>query len=177
MHGTCGLNNPWHHLRKMSSWVGNPGRPPYVIPRGSAGFEKKSKPFMAWGPLLQYAFLFLSFFPYGLEIINDYRHLSIFFTQNASLLDYYLTILYQSSISFYYTDPSISNPSELLSILSLAKHIGILDDMDSLYFSLYLLTCLSFMPRLIQIPATCGSTKHDDFSARKSGSTNYRDRA
>ena len=27
MHGTCGLNNPWHHLRKMSSWVGNPGRP------------------------------------------------------------------------------------------------------------------------------------------------------
>ena len=41
MHGTCGLNNPWHHLRKMSSWVGNPGRPPYVIPCGSAGLKKK----------------------------------------------------------------------------------------------------------------------------------------
>ena len=40
VHGTCGLNNPWHHLRKMSSWVGNPGRPPYVIPRGSAGLKK-----------------------------------------------------------------------------------------------------------------------------------------
>ena len=26
----------------MSSWVGNPGRPPYVIPRGSAGLKKKS---------------------------------------------------------------------------------------------------------------------------------------
>ena len=25
----------------MSSWVGNPGRPPYVIPRGSAGLKKK----------------------------------------------------------------------------------------------------------------------------------------
>ena len=24
----------------MSSWVGNPGRPPYVIPRGSAGLKK-----------------------------------------------------------------------------------------------------------------------------------------
>ena len=41
VHGTCGLINPWHHLRKMSSWVGNPGRPPYVIPRGSAGLKKK----------------------------------------------------------------------------------------------------------------------------------------
>ena len=35
--------NPWHHLRKMSSWVGNPGRPPYVIPRGSAGLKKKER--------------------------------------------------------------------------------------------------------------------------------------
>ena len=26
----------------MSSWVGNPGRPPYVIPRGSAGLKKKA---------------------------------------------------------------------------------------------------------------------------------------
>ena len=26
----------------MSSWVGNPGRPPYVIPRGSAGLKKNS---------------------------------------------------------------------------------------------------------------------------------------
>ena len=43
MHGTCGLNNPWHHLRKMSSWVGNPSRPLYVIPRGSAGLKKKGK--------------------------------------------------------------------------------------------------------------------------------------
>ena len=25
----------------MSSWIGNPGRPPYVIPRGSAGLKKK----------------------------------------------------------------------------------------------------------------------------------------
>ena len=25
----------------MSSWVGNPGRPPYVIPCGSAGLKKK----------------------------------------------------------------------------------------------------------------------------------------
>ena len=41
MHGTSGLNNPWHHLRKMSSWVGNPGRPPYVILRGSAGLKKE----------------------------------------------------------------------------------------------------------------------------------------
>ena len=41
MHGTCGLNNPWHHLRKVSNWVGNPGRPPYVIPCGSAGLKKK----------------------------------------------------------------------------------------------------------------------------------------
>ena len=38
--GTCGLNNPWHHLRKISSWVGNPGKPPYVTPRGSAGLKK-----------------------------------------------------------------------------------------------------------------------------------------
>ena len=37
VHGICGLNNPWHHLRKMSSWVWNSGRPPYVIPCGSAG--------------------------------------------------------------------------------------------------------------------------------------------
>ena len=29
-------------LRKMSSWVGNPGRPPYVIPCGSAGLKKKA---------------------------------------------------------------------------------------------------------------------------------------
>ena len=43
MHGTCGLINPWHHLRKMSSWVGNPGRPPYVIPRGVSRIEKKIK--------------------------------------------------------------------------------------------------------------------------------------
>ena len=42
VHGTCDLINPWHHLRKMSSWVGNPGRPPYVIPHGSAGFKKMS---------------------------------------------------------------------------------------------------------------------------------------
>ena len=41
MHGTCGLINPWHHLQKMSSWVGNPSRPPYVIPRGSARLKKK----------------------------------------------------------------------------------------------------------------------------------------
>ena len=40
MHGTSGLKNPWHHLRKMSSWVGNPSRPPYVIPRWSAGCKK-----------------------------------------------------------------------------------------------------------------------------------------
>ena len=43
VHGTCGLINPWHHLRKMSSWVGNPGRPPYVIPCVSAGLKKNSK--------------------------------------------------------------------------------------------------------------------------------------
>ena len=42
VHGTCGLINPWHHLQKMSSWVGIPGRPPYVIPRGSAGLKKKA---------------------------------------------------------------------------------------------------------------------------------------
>ena len=41
MHGTCGLINPWHYLWKMSICVGNPGRPPYVIPRGSAGLKKK----------------------------------------------------------------------------------------------------------------------------------------
>ena len=41
VHGTCGLINPCHHLRKISSWVGNPGRPPYVIPRGSAGLKKQ----------------------------------------------------------------------------------------------------------------------------------------
>ena len=28
----------------MSSWVGNPGRPPYVIPRGSAGLKKMACP-------------------------------------------------------------------------------------------------------------------------------------
>ena len=28
----------------MSSWVGNPSRPPYVIPRGSAGLKKKISP-------------------------------------------------------------------------------------------------------------------------------------
>ena len=27
VHKTCGLNNPWHHLRKMSSWVGIPVDP------------------------------------------------------------------------------------------------------------------------------------------------------
>ena len=26
----------------MSSWVGNPDRPPYVIPRGSAGLKKRN---------------------------------------------------------------------------------------------------------------------------------------
>ena len=41
VHRTCGLINPWHHLQKMSSWVGNPGRPPYVIPCGSAGLKKE----------------------------------------------------------------------------------------------------------------------------------------
>ena len=44
VHGTCGLNNPWHHLWKISSLVGNPGRPPYVIPRGSAELKKKLAP-------------------------------------------------------------------------------------------------------------------------------------
>ena len=42
VHGTCGLINHWHHLLKMSSWVGYPGRSPYVIPRGSAGLKKMS---------------------------------------------------------------------------------------------------------------------------------------
>ena len=42
------LNNPWHHLRKMSSWVGNPGRPPYVIPRGSAGLKKNIDLALYW---------------------------------------------------------------------------------------------------------------------------------
>ena len=28
----------------MSSWVGNPGRPPYVIPPGSAGLKKSTPP-------------------------------------------------------------------------------------------------------------------------------------
>ena len=51
VHGTCGLNNPWHHLRKMSSWVGNPGRPPYVIPCGSAGLKKS--PFVGIRPRAQ----------------------------------------------------------------------------------------------------------------------------
>ena len=41
VHGTYGLINPWHHLRKMSSWVGNLGRPPYVVHRGSAGLKKR----------------------------------------------------------------------------------------------------------------------------------------
>ena len=43
VHRTCGLNDPWHHLWKMPSRVGNPGRPPYVIPRGSAGLKKRKK--------------------------------------------------------------------------------------------------------------------------------------
>ena len=30
LHGTYGLNNPWRHLWTMSSWVGIPGRPPFV---------------------------------------------------------------------------------------------------------------------------------------------------
>ena len=37
-------SNPWHHLRKLSSWVENPGRHPYVIPRGSAGLKKRIPP-------------------------------------------------------------------------------------------------------------------------------------
>ena len=41
--GTCGWNNPWHHLWKMSSWVRIPGRPPYAIPRWSAGWKKRKK--------------------------------------------------------------------------------------------------------------------------------------
>ena len=43
VHGTCGQKNSRHHLRKMSSWVGNPRRPLYVTPRGSAGRKKKKK--------------------------------------------------------------------------------------------------------------------------------------
>ena len=42
MHGTCGLNNPWHRTcGRCHNWVGIPGRPPHVIPRGSAGLKKK----------------------------------------------------------------------------------------------------------------------------------------
>ena len=39
MHGTCGLNNPWH--RTCRQWVGISNRPPSVIPRGSAGLKKR----------------------------------------------------------------------------------------------------------------------------------------
>ena len=42
VNGTCGLNNPWHHLQKISSRVGNSGWPPYVTSHGSAGFLKMS---------------------------------------------------------------------------------------------------------------------------------------
>ena len=50
VHGTCGLINSWHHKRKKSSWVRNPGRPPYVIPCGSAGL-KKSTFFSSYWPM------------------------------------------------------------------------------------------------------------------------------
>ena len=40
-HRTSGLNNPWRHLQKMLSWVGNHARPPYVNPRGSVGGKKQ----------------------------------------------------------------------------------------------------------------------------------------
>ena len=33
VHGTCGLNNLWHYLRKISSWV----ETPLVTPSGLAG--------------------------------------------------------------------------------------------------------------------------------------------
>ena len=39
-HGTCGLNNRWHHLQMMSNRVGNPGKPPHVTPWRSAGWKK-----------------------------------------------------------------------------------------------------------------------------------------
>ena len=54
VHGThCGLNNPWHRTCGRShNWIGIPGRPPCVIPRGPAGWQKK-----AFAILL---FLFLS---------------------------------------------------------------------------------------------------------------------
>ena len=44
-----GARNLWSDqpLRKMSSWVGNLGRPPYVIPRGSAGLKKGSNSILA----------------------------------------------------------------------------------------------------------------------------------
>ena len=51
-------------------------------------------------------------FPYGLIIINDYRHLSFFFC-NASLLDYFLTILFSSGFFSFYLAPSFLNPPEL----------------------------------------------------------------
>ena len=37
MHGTCGLNNPWYHLRKI------PGRPPYMITYGGGQDETKEE--------------------------------------------------------------------------------------------------------------------------------------
>ena len=44
-HGTCGLNNPWHRTcGRCHNWVGIPGRPPNVIPCGSAGSEKRLSP-------------------------------------------------------------------------------------------------------------------------------------
>ena len=44
MHGTCGLNNPWHRTcARCPNWVGNPRRPPYVILRGSAWWKNYLK--------------------------------------------------------------------------------------------------------------------------------------
>ena len=38
VHGTCGLNKPWHRTcGRCHNRVGIPISPPFVIPRGSAG--------------------------------------------------------------------------------------------------------------------------------------------
>ena len=44
MHRTCGLNNPWDRtFGRCHNWIGIPGIPPHVTPKGSSGWSKKEK--------------------------------------------------------------------------------------------------------------------------------------
>ena len=54
----------------MSSWVGNPGRPPYVIPCGSAGFKKNKYNRLIWHDQLIFNMEATFFLPFPGGYVN-----------------------------------------------------------------------------------------------------------